>query len=79
MIPKFKKISTTSRKPANVTAIRYDPITRDLDVTFHHGRSYRYQDVPKDVAIGLEHAPSQGTYLHKHIIGSHDVTEITDK
>lgn len=76
MLPKFDK---PAKRHTNVTTHSYDPNTQNLTVHFHSGRSYRYSGVHPDLAHRLAKAPSQGSFLHTHIIDKHDATEITGK
>jgi len=66
-------------KPArrsNVTSAVYDPDKRNLDITFHNGRTYRYHDVPEKHGNGIVTAESQGSYLHQHIAKHYDFSEL---
>lgn len=68
------------RKPeprrSNVTTSIYDPDTKNLDVTFHNGRRYRYSNVSEKHGNGMDTADSKGAYLHKHIVDAHDGREL---
>lgn len=59
-------------KPSSISTHDYDPETRTLTVTFHHGKSYKYQDVPPELADGLRDASSKGKFLHANVIGKFD-------
>lgn len=79
MLPKIPKPKTgkrLSKSGGSVTTHTYNPDTHDLDVTFHGNRTYRYSGVPHDKAASFRDAESQGTFLHKHIIGKHDATAL---
>lgn len=65
-----------SHQPINITLdsacilqIEYQPNDRTLDVLFHSGNAYRYDDVPLAVVSGLIRAESAGRYYGKHIRG----------
>jgi hypothetical protein len=45
----------------------YDPKDRALTIVFQTGRIYIYDDVPPQVADGLERAESKGEYFNAHI------------
>jgi len=81
MLPKFPKPKAGSNRKAgsSVTAHTYDPETGNLDVTFHGNRTYRYAGVPKDKAASFRDSTSQGSFVHNHLIGHHDVTEMKPK
>lgn len=72
--PKTRPTRATSS--SNVASHSYSPETEQLTVAFHSGRSYRYDGVDKDKAAEFERAASRGGFLHAHIIGKHDATEI---
>lgn len=69
MFPKLPKPGKVRSRPSSVVSHTYDQNTGDLTVTFHHGKSYTYRDVPKEVAGGFREASSQGAFLHANIIG----------
>ncbi len=54
---------------SNLRAYDYDPDSRVLIIQFASGRSYRYADVPADVADGLGSAESPGKYANSEIKG----------
>ena len=54
---------------SNLAAYDYDPADRILTIMFQSGRSYRYKDVPQEIAEGLETAPSPGRYFNSEIKG----------
>lgn len=45
----------------------YDSEARELWVEFQDGDTYRYSDVPQEVADGLMQARSQGAYFWNRI------------
>ncbi|MUL36535.1 lysine--tRNA ligase [Gloeocapsopsis dulcis] len=47
----------------------YDPARKLLQIEFKNGSIYNYQDVPADIAQGLEHEASQGHYFNECIRG----------
>jgi KTSC domain len=67
--PRRKTVPKTRSRGSSITNHSYDPATKNLTVTFHHGKTYTYRDVPTEVADGFREAPSQGTFLHANIIG----------
>lgn len=68
MFPKLPK-QDKPRRGSPVSSHDHDPETNILSVTFHHGKTYTYSGVPKDLADGLRDAPSKGTFLMQNIIG----------
>ena len=55
---------------SNLAATGYDPATKVLAIRFTGGdKVYHYQDVPPEVAAGLDSAESAGRYFASHIRG----------
>lgn len=53
---------------SNISAYRYDPETKVLDIQFvNSDDTYSYDDVPQNVADGFAHAASPGTYFRQNI------------
>jgi hypothetical protein len=66
-------------KPArrrNVTSHEYDPETGHLTVTFHSGKRYRYEGVPKALAKEFKDHHSQGGFLHSRVIGKFQSSQL---
>ena len=51
----------------NVARATYDAASKELTVEFFGGSTYRYTNVPQETWFGLQHAPSVGGYLYRHI------------
>ena len=49
---------------SNLSGVDYDPVTRELRVTFHSGRTYTYEGVTVDEYAGLLGAGSAGRYFN---------------
>lgn len=80
-IPKAKAPRSVSQagglqRRANVTGHSYHTGTRNLDVTFGSGRTYRYADVSAKKASSFGRAESRGAFLHQEIVPHHAATEI---
>jgi len=52
--------------------IRYSQDTRELEIRFVNGRTYRYFEVPLEVYERLKSAPSKGAFFNTHIKDSYD-------
>jgi len=52
---------------SSVKVIGWDVASKTLEVTFTSGRTYRYDQVPSDVANGFLNAKSKGVYLAENI------------
>ncbi len=51
-----------------ISAFKYDPATKELDVMFNRTGMYRYFDVPQDVIDDFRAASSKGSYMRYAII-----------
>ena len=51
----------------NIRSIGYEPETGTLEIEFLSGGIYQYFNVPQAVFEELMHAPSHGSYFHRHI------------
>jgi len=69
----MERIAVESR---SVKVIGYDPATFELEVQFHSGRTYRYQQVPVAAYRLLLQAPSIGEFLNKQIKPRFAATEV---
>lgn len=74
----FKPPPKKSSRQSHVTDHSYNPETKELDVTFHGARKYRYHDVTAKQYDSMKSHPSPGGFLHAHIIGKNDYTPIDD-
>jgi KTSC domain len=45
----------------------YSAPTRELLVVFQSGRRYTYLDVPEDIFLGMQAAPSKGEFFNANI------------
>lgn len=70
------KAAPVARKSSNVASTDYNPETGQLTVQFAGGARYRYSDVAKETASGIESADSVGRYLHANIIGKHSAEKL---
>lgn len=52
---------------STIKNITYSPITREMEIEFHHGGRYRYKDVPADAYDAFLNAESQGKHFHAHV------------
>lgn len=73
-----KPKSIQTRRP-NVTSHTYNKRNKTLTVTFHNGRRYRYSGVDLDKAEAFKASDSKGAFLHAHIIGRHDATQLSSQ
>ena len=52
---------------SNIRSIGYDSESNTLEIEFHSGGVYQYFGVPESIYNELMHAPSHGSYFHRHI------------
>ncbi|MCP4419675.1 MAG: KTSC domain-containing protein [Chloroflexi bacterium] len=55
-----------------ISAFKYDPATKELDVMFNRTGMYRYFDVPQDVIDDFREASSKGSFMRYAIIDMFD-------
>ena len=54
---------------SNLAIALYNRDTRELEVTFHHGKTYCYSGVDPETWQEFREAPSTGTYYREYIDG----------
>ena len=59
-----------------ISAFKYDPAAKELDVRFTRTGTYRYFDVPQDVVDDLREASSKGSFMRNEIIDMFDYEKI---
>jgi hypothetical protein len=64
---------------AAVMAVRYDAITRELDVRFEDGREYRYANVPRSKFRALHVANSIGAFINREVKPFHPCQELSSE
>jgi len=52
---------------SNLVQVGYESETNKLHVAFKSGAVYIYDDVPRDIFVGLTEAPSAGSYFHQNV------------
>ncbi|KJH85260.1 KTSC domain-containing protein [Pseudomonas sp. KSR10] len=58
----MKRVAVTSR---SLRSLGYDPDEQLLEVEFHNGSVYRYEQVPAEVVQALLEADSMGRYFNQ--------------
>lgn len=58
----MKRVAVSSR---SLRELGYDPDTQALEVQFHNGSLYRYEQVPPEVVQALLQADSLGRYFNQ--------------
>jgi hypothetical protein len=59
-----------------IAGVEYDDETRELDILFSSGKTYRYFDVPADVYAMLLDAESKGQFFNEEIKGAYRYAEV---
>ena len=59
-----------------IARVLYDASNRTLAVTFTSGKKYIYEEVPADVALEFQTAPSQGAYFNWRIRDQYPFREL---
>jgi hypothetical protein len=54
-------------KSTNIKAVGYDKKDKTLEVEFHSGGTYKYNNVPKSLFDRIKKVKSPGKFFHKHI------------
>jgi KTSC domain len=54
---------------SNIEMIGYDRDAKELTVVFKNGSTYVYSDVPLEVYVAFDRAPSAGSFLAASIRG----------
>lgn len=52
---------------SSIAAVGYDAANQTLEVQFHNGHAYRYEDVPASVHRELMDAESKGRFFNESI------------
>jgi hypothetical protein len=64
---------------STMTGVEYDDETRELDILFSSGKTYRYFDVPAEVYAMLLDAESKGQYFNEEIKGAYRYAEVSKR
>ncbi|MEU5076002.1 KTSC domain-containing protein [Streptomyces asoensis] len=64
-------------RSTNVRSVGYSQAERALEVAFHSGGLYRYDNVPPDVHSALMASPSKGSFLAQFIKGRYPYRPIS--
>lgn len=70
-INNFMSYENTPVESSNVASVAYDGKTRELDVTFKNGSTYKYSDVPKSVGDAFPYLESKGKGVHQLLRGTY--------
>jgi len=64
------------KKSSHIMSAGYDPDTRELQLSFHNGKTYSYRGVPEHIHRTLMTSGSKGAYFHRHINGKFKAEEL---
>ena len=65
-------------RSGNLDAVGYDQKKRTLYIRFIGNKLYRYWPVPKLFWVGLQKAPSKGTFFQQWIKGNFNYEAVDD-
>ena len=63
-------------KSSNLDGYDYNQSTKELEITFKNGTTYKYKDVDPTVIAGLLDAPSCGSYFAQNIKNSYKFEKV---
>ena len=69
----MKRVAVES---SNLASIGYDEETKTLEIQFHSGGVYQYDDVEKEVYEALMSAESHGRYFMSMIRGAYSYSRV---
>lgn len=61
---------------SNLDQVEYDSETQEMVITFKTGQAYSYSGVPMQAWMGIQHAPSAGSYFYRNIRGVYSDTPV---
>ena len=76
---KSKFTTIEVKNSSNISALRYKPEDKILEVHFLNGKKYRYTDVPELVFVKLTEGESTGKAFYQLIKGKYPYQEITNE
>ena len=71
-----RQTQKTYTNSANVKQIRYSEDQKIMQVTFLHGSTYQYFDVPEGVWDAAVSAESIGGFINSHIKGKYKYSKV---
>jgi KTSC domain len=69
----MKRIAVES---SNLVSVGYDETTKMLEIQFHSGGIYEYDDVEKEIYDDLMNAESKGRYFMSMIRGAYSYNRV---
>jgi KTSC domain len=69
----MKRIQVES---SNLASVGYDESTKTLEIQFHSGGIYEYDDVKKEIYDDLMKAESKGSYFMSMIRGAYSYNRV---
>lgn len=60
-------IETFIPSSSNLDEVTYDSTTQELTVSFKTGQAWKYDGVPQATFLGIQNAPSAGSYFFKNV------------
>lgn len=73
----IKMKETLIPRSSNIAQIDYDSDEQVMTIVFQSdGRAYEYRPVPQTVWMGIQNAPSKGSYFYRNIRGRYSEQEV---
>lgn len=69
-------IETFIPRSSNLDRVDYDSDTQEMTVTFKDGRAWKYDTVPQASFLGIQNAPSAGSYFSSNIKSRYNGEEV---
>jgi len=66
----------TAVESSNLASVGYDEETKTLEIQFHSGGIYQYDEVEKEISDELMNAESKGRYFMSMIRGAYSYSRI---
>lgn len=63
-------------KSSNIDQIDYDSDEQKMVIQFKSGQAWEYSGVPQSVFMGIQNAPSAGSYFFRNIRGVYSDQEV---
>ena len=69
-------IETFIPRSSNLAEVTYDSEKQVMTVSFQGGATWEYQGVPLQAWMGIQNAPSAGSYFYKNVRSVYPGTQV---
>lgn len=63
-------------RSSNIDQVEYDSDAQTMTIQFKSGQSWEYTGVPHNVFLGIQNAPSAGSYFYRSIRNQYSSVEV---